>query len=174
MAHTNSTPNYSLPQFISTDKPGWLTDVNSGYSAIDTAMKANSDAAAAVDTKVGNLSSLTTDVTTSVVAAINSLHAVSEYSDPGGTYIVRRYGKVVYVRLSGSFDLTAGAYNNLVTLPIGYRPQEYCYNVLWDNNATSSEAMFLRGRVAASGAIQIYSPNARSNRTIQGEFVFII
>lgn len=47
MSHTNSTTNYSLPQFVSTDKPAWLTDVNPAYSAIDTAMKNNADAAAA-------------------------------------------------------------------------------------------------------------------------------
>ena len=47
MAHTNSTPNYSLPQFLPTDKPAWLVDVNGAYSAIDTAMKNNADAATA-------------------------------------------------------------------------------------------------------------------------------
>ena len=36
MSHTNSTTNYSLPQFVTTDKPAWLTDVNNAYSAIDT------------------------------------------------------------------------------------------------------------------------------------------
>lgn len=38
MSHTNSTTNYSLPQFVTTDKPAWLTDVNNAYSAIDTGM----------------------------------------------------------------------------------------------------------------------------------------
>ena len=38
MAHSNSTTNYNLPQFISTDKPAWLTDVNTAYSDIDTGM----------------------------------------------------------------------------------------------------------------------------------------
>lgn len=38
MAHSNSTTNYSLPQFISTDKPAWLTDINTAYSDIDTGM----------------------------------------------------------------------------------------------------------------------------------------
>lgn len=45
MAHTNATPNYSLPQFLGTDKPAWLTDVNAAMLAIDTQMKANADAA---------------------------------------------------------------------------------------------------------------------------------
>ena len=50
MAHTNSTTHYSLPQFITTDKPAWLTDVNNAYVAIDTgiynAKKAGDDAQA--------------------------------------------------------------------------------------------------------------------------------
>lgn len=47
MSHTNSTANYGLPQFITTDKPAWLTDVNVAYTAIDTGMKNNQEAAAA-------------------------------------------------------------------------------------------------------------------------------
>lgn len=38
MSHTNSTTNYSLPQFVTTDKPAWLTDINGAFSAIDTGM----------------------------------------------------------------------------------------------------------------------------------------
>lgn len=44
--HTNSTPNFNLPQFIASDTPAWLTDVNQAMSAIDTAMQANKTAAA--------------------------------------------------------------------------------------------------------------------------------
>lgn len=40
MAHSNSTTNYNLPQFVSTDKPAWLTDVNTAYADIDTGMHA--------------------------------------------------------------------------------------------------------------------------------------
>lgn len=36
MAHTNSTTHYNLPQFVTTDKPAWLTDVNGAMTAIDT------------------------------------------------------------------------------------------------------------------------------------------
>lgn len=45
MSHTNSTPNYNLPQFVTTDKPAWLTDINGAFSAIDTAIDAAKDAA---------------------------------------------------------------------------------------------------------------------------------
>ena len=45
MSHTNSTANYNLPQFITTDKPAWLTDINGAFSAIDTGIDAAKDAA---------------------------------------------------------------------------------------------------------------------------------
>lgn len=51
MSHTNSTTNYGLPQFLGTDKPSWLGDVNNAYADIDTQMKANADAASAAYTK---------------------------------------------------------------------------------------------------------------------------
>ena len=45
MGHTNSTANYGLPQFISTDKPAWLTDINGAFSDIDTAIDTAKDTA---------------------------------------------------------------------------------------------------------------------------------
>ena len=50
MSHTNQTANYHLPQFIGTDKPAWLVDVNGAMADIDTQMKANETAAATADT----------------------------------------------------------------------------------------------------------------------------
>lgn len=44
MSHTNSTTNYALPQFITTDKPFWLTDINQAFSDIDAGIKAAKDA----------------------------------------------------------------------------------------------------------------------------------
>lgn len=45
MSHTNKTSNYSLPQFVGSDTPAWLTDVNQAYTAIDTGMNAAKQAA---------------------------------------------------------------------------------------------------------------------------------
>lgn len=47
MSSTNHTTNYNLPQFVGTDKPAWLGDVNPAMSAIDAQMKLNADAATA-------------------------------------------------------------------------------------------------------------------------------
>lgn len=174
MAHTNSTPNYSLPQFISTDKPGWLTDVNSGYSAIDTAIKASSDAAAAVDTKVGILSSLTTDVKTSIVSAINSLNEVDEYTDPQANYIVKRIGHVVYLRLSGQFDYSAGSWNTLFQLPAEYRPAENAYDIIYDTSSNNESDMFKRGQITTGGNVQIYSTTSHTGRNLRAGFTYIV
>ena len=52
MGYTNSTTNYHLPQFIGTDKPSWLGDVNSAMSAIDTQMKVNADDIDSLETRM--------------------------------------------------------------------------------------------------------------------------
>ena len=51
MGATNHTTNYNLPQFVGSDKPTWLGDVNGALLAIDTQMKANETASATADTK---------------------------------------------------------------------------------------------------------------------------
>lgn len=51
MSHTNSTANYNLPQFVGSDKPAWLGDINPAMTAIDTAIKNVSDSASTADGK---------------------------------------------------------------------------------------------------------------------------
>lgn len=48
MSSTNHTANYNLPQFVGTDKPAWLGDINPAMSGIDTQMKANADGVAGI------------------------------------------------------------------------------------------------------------------------------
>lgn len=67
MGHTNSTANLGLPQFIGTDKPTWLSDVNGAFAAIDT-YAGNNDAALAItdakaDTAVNDAASAVTTAT---------------------------------------------------------------------------------------------------------------
>lgn len=49
MSFTNKTPNYNLPQWLGTDKPSWLVDVNGAFSSIDTAIKAAADSGSEAD-----------------------------------------------------------------------------------------------------------------------------
>lgn len=46
MSSTNHTANYNLPQFVGTDKPAWLGDINPAMTAIDGQMKTNADGVA--------------------------------------------------------------------------------------------------------------------------------
>lgn len=71
--HTNSTSNYELPQFIGTDKPQWLTDINQAFASIDTAIHAVSVLANLNSTKIGDLTDLTTDNKIDLVSAINEV-----------------------------------------------------------------------------------------------------
>ena len=36
MSHTKSTTHYSFPQFVASDTPAWLTDINQAFSSIDS------------------------------------------------------------------------------------------------------------------------------------------
>lgn len=66
MGHTNSTTNYGLPQFITTDKPAWLTDINGAFSDIDTGLDAAKDAA---DAAQGDATQALTDAGNAATAA---------------------------------------------------------------------------------------------------------
>ena len=59
MGHTNSTVNYNLPQFVGSDKPSWLGDVNGAFLAIDTAIAA---AKTEADSAAGGVAGLQTTV----------------------------------------------------------------------------------------------------------------
>ena len=81
MSHSNSTPNYNLPQFVGTDKPTWLNDVNGAMSAIDAQMKLNADSATSAGTSattannaIGTLASLETTAKTDLVSAVNEVN----------------------------------------------------------------------------------------------------
>lgn len=81
MSSTNHTTNYNLPQFVGSDKPAWLGDVNPAMSAIDTAMHANAvkaqqgvDGAETANTNIGTLSNLNTTTKTDIVSAINEVN----------------------------------------------------------------------------------------------------
>lgn len=82
MSHTNSTPNYNLPQFVTTDKPAWLTDINVAFSDIDTAIDAAKDAADNAQSDATQaLSDASTAGTTASAADTKANGAISSLSD---------------------------------------------------------------------------------------------
>ena len=134
MAHTNSTTHYEYPQFIGTDKPGWLTDVNTAYSDIDgdiyeaktkaddaytladtangkadnaiqTANTANNSAGTA-NTNIGTMADLETTDKTSLVGAINEVRTK--------VYETKRV-----TLASGNYNRNQG--NNIITLSEDFR-----------------------------------------------------
>lgn len=73
MGSTNSTLNYQLSQFISTDKPAWLQDyngdmekidvgINTAKVAADTAQNTANSAVSSIGTVSSDISALQTDV----------------------------------------------------------------------------------------------------------------
>lgn len=123
MSHTNSTPNYSLPQWLSTDKPAWMADVNVAFSDIDTQMKLNSDAATAAQT-------------TADAAVLNSAPGYSNVStyqiDDVVTYQGRSYKCIVDITTPENWDGTKWTYfrlsdisnqvDNMAASDIEYQP----------------------------------------------------
>lgn len=77
MGHTNSTPNIGLPQFIGTDKPTWLGDVNGAMSAIDTKIGSIDAAIATTDAKADNAVADASGAVTTATNAVNTAGAAS-------------------------------------------------------------------------------------------------
>lgn len=101
MSHTNSTANYGLPQFITTDKPAWLTDINNAFSAIDTGIDNAQDKA---DTAFNDAATAQGDATTAINNAAaadakgsGALASIEATFDPTTIYPVG--AKVIYNNL---------------------------------------------------------------------------
>lgn len=84
MSSTNHTTNYNLPQYVGSDKPAWLGDINPAFSAIDTAMHNNAVAAtsAATDattanTNIGTMANLETTNKATLVGAVNEVNSAA-------------------------------------------------------------------------------------------------
>lgn len=88
MSHTNSTPNYNLPQYVGSDIINPLTDTNGAYSDIDTALKQIADAVAddtsdiaELKTKVGT-DALTTE-SPNLSGAVNEIYDLLTNTEDG-------------------------------------------------------------------------------------------
>ncbi len=98
MSHTNSTPNYALPQFTPTDKPAWLVDINAAFSDIDGAIKNTSDAAGAAQSDATqallDASNADTKATAADTKGAGALASIEAQFDPTTIYAVG--AKVIY------------------------------------------------------------------------------
>lgn len=73
MGHTNQTANYNLPQFVGTDKPSWLGDINDAFAAIDTAIAAAASEASTADGKADALTTTVSGHTTQIGVLQNTV-----------------------------------------------------------------------------------------------------
>lgn len=116
MGHTNSTPNIGLPQFIGTDKPTWLGDVNGAMSAIDTKVGSIDAAIATTDAKADNA---VADAAGAVTTATNA------------------------VTTAGNASTTATQANNLATqaLTVANNTADLCTNQIVPDVAANTAAI---------------------------------
>ena len=95
MSHTNSTTNYNLPQFITTDKPAWLTDINNAFLDIDTAIntaKTTADTAATdAGTAIGDAAAAQTTANTADAKGSGAIASIADTFDPTTIYSVGDY-----------------------------------------------------------------------------------
>lgn len=98
MSHTNSTTNYALPQFLTGDKPAWLTDINNAFSDIDTAVYNAKSAADSAQNDATQALSDAAGASTAASAAdakgAGALASIESAFDPTSVYSVG--AKVMY------------------------------------------------------------------------------
>ena len=101
MSHTNSTTNYSLPQFVTTDKPAWLTDINGAFSAIDTGMNNAQTKANTADTNAAqallDASSASSAASAADAKGAGAVASIADAFQTTDTYAVGDY--VIYNNL---------------------------------------------------------------------------
>lgn len=77
MGATNHTSNYDLPQWIGTDKPTFLGDMNDAFLKIDTQMKANADSATNAVSTAGSAQSAATTASQNASEALQAANTAS-------------------------------------------------------------------------------------------------
>lgn len=109
MGHTNSTANLSLPQFIGTDKPTWLGDINGAFSAIDSYAGTNDAAVAAA---VSDASSAISQAS----AAVNTANTANTTAGNASTAANNAVGVANTANaIAGTVDAKVGLLANLNT-----------------------------------------------------------
>ena len=74
---TNKTTNYDLPQFVGTDKPTWLGDVNQAMADIDAGMHANATAISTMASDVATARATASQASQDVSALTSTVNTLS-------------------------------------------------------------------------------------------------
>lgn len=158
MSSTNKTSNYLLPQFISTDKPTWLGDVNGAMSTIDSQMKSNADAAsaaaatanaAATQAEMNTVSGKVSSLESTVEGILTDLQKIRVYDGLFNTGTLAGNA-----RHSVSVTLPSNAQTVLAVIPYGFDPSNSWSTVIYFDGASADGTVSLHVNGATS---QYYS-----------------
>lgn len=81
MSSTNKTPNYSLPQYIDTDKPTFLGDFNDAMGIIDKGMNDNKNSAGEGSNKMDKANARIGDAEETLTKTQNQVDSISGLAD---------------------------------------------------------------------------------------------
>lgn len=148
MSSTNRTTNYQLPQFLSTDKPTWLGDVNGAMSIIDSQMKSNADAASAAGTAAANAA--TSAALAETNGRVSTLEAsVSQISSDlqkirvyNGLYSTPTYAGNTTQSITPT--LPSNYKDILAVIPVGYTPSNDWATLLQFIEVTNNNEILVR------------------------------
>lgn len=104
MSSTNHTTNYNLPQFVGSDKPAWLGDINPAFEAIDTQMKANATTAAQGVSDAGTAATAAGAAQTTADNANTAAGTAQRTADQAVAGVSTNAGKIA--ALENAFKLT--------------------------------------------------------------------
>lgn len=122
MAHTNSTSNYGLPQWIGTDKPTFLGDFNTAFYDIDAQMKTNADAAAAATTTANTAASAASTASTNATTALNTANSAANEAASATSAAASATSTANNAATDASAALRASAANTIENLAPAYDP----------------------------------------------------
>lgn len=137
MASTNKTPNYDLPQFIATDKPTWLGDVNDAMSKIDAGMEANKSSG---ESTVGRVTALEATVSEHT----DQIATVTETADTAGATATAAQNAA---SAASALATTANSAANAITNSLTFNPA----NVVKKDATDSSVTVSPTGDIVLSG-----------------------
>lgn len=122
MAHTNSTENYGLPQWIGTDKPTFLGDFNTAFGTIDTQMKANSDAATTAVATANSADATATSANTNATTALNTANSAATDAASAVSTASTANSTANTAKTNADAALRASAANTIENLAPAYDP----------------------------------------------------
>jgi hypothetical protein len=183
MAHSNATPNYNLPQWVGTDKPTFLGDFNSAFSAIDTGMKSNADASTSAVQTANTADGNATNALQNANTAVNTANTAKNTADDA--ILLARQAKNQSAQAEGKADtaLIASAANTIENLAPAYDPTltyavgdlvtyidsensgklykcivpvatPMAFNINYWDDVTTSEVYRLKRKLIASGTVE--------------------